>query len=202
MPKINELSEKQDRELVGLLKDGSQEALGVLYARYRDRLMNFCKQYMRNKDDAEDIVHNIFLQLWEKRHLLNQELSFTGYIQTIAQNSVFYTFRQAEIHSGFVRSMLTHETGKTNETENTIIENNYAALLDKIIENLSPKQKEIFCLSRIDGFTYKEIAQSLHISVDTVQEHVSLALKKIKNHLMKHADIYFKSLIIITITFF
>jgi len=67
LPKNEEISKIQDRELVVLLIGGSQAAFGELYARYRERLIYFCKQYM-NETDAEDIVHNVFLQLWEKRH--------------------------------------------------------------------------------------------------------------------------------------
>jgi len=85
MSKINEISKKQDKELVELLISGSQEALGELYARYRNPLMNFCKKYMRNEADAEDLIQDVFLQLWEKRHSLDTVSSFAGYVQTMTR---------------------------------------------------------------------------------------------------------------------
>ena len=66
---------------------------------------------------------------------------------------------------------------------------------------LEQKVKEIFQLSRMQGLTYKEIAELMQISVETVREHASLALKKIKKHLMQHADIHFKAVITILMFF-
>jgi len=191
MQTFNELSEKQDRELVELLKNSSYEAFGELYARFRGPLMFFCKRYLKNEADTEDIVHDIFLQIWETRHVLNTELSFSGYIQTITKNRVFYKFRKTEIHSHFVLNTLANGIiDSTNETENLIMDNDYEFFLNELIERLPTRQKEVFKLSRIEGFTYKEISELLQISIPAVQKHASLALKKIKEHLQQHADIH------------
>jgi RNA polymerase sigma-70 factor (ECF subfamily) len=201
MPKINELSEKQDRELVELLIGGSQAALGELYARFKERLMYLCKQYMRNEADAEDIVHDVFLKIWNTRNFLNPEMSFSGYVQTITQNHTMKKFRHFDVHSRFVQSTLINETDSTNQTEDQIIDNDYEKLLEELIEGLSPRQKEVYRLSRKEGHTYKEIAELLHISVETVKEHASLALKKIEKQLMQHTDIHFKTVITILMFF-
>ena len=200
MPKINGLSEKQDTVLLELLAGGSQEALGELYARFRERLMYFCKQYM-NESDAEDIAHDIFLQLWEKRHFMGTISSFSGYVQAMAKNCIMKKFRHFDVHSRFAGNVLINGTDSTNETEDAIIGNDYAELLDEWIENLPPKQKEVFRLSRIEELTHKEISELLHISVDNVRNHVSLALKKIKEHLEQHTDIHFKTVIILLLLF-
>ena len=186
---------KQDKELVELLTGNSREAFGELYARYRERLLYFCKQYLRNEEDAEDVVHDIFLQLWEKRHFLGTVSSFSGYVQTMIKNDTLKKLRHFDVHSRFARNILTNEIDSTNETEDAIIDNDYTKLLADVIERLPPKQKEVYRLSRIDGLSYKEVADMLHISVDTVQEHASVALKKIKKQLMKHADIHYKTLL-------
>jgi RNA polymerase sigma-70 factor (ECF subfamily) len=191
MSKINDLSERHDIELVELLIGGSQEAFVELYARFRKRLMFFCKQYMRNDADAEDTVHDIFLQLWEKRHFLGEVSSFSGYLKSMAKNHIMKKFRHLDVHSRFAKYMLLNEIDSTNETESAIIDNDYSKLLDEFIENLPPKQKEVFRLSRINGLTYKKISELLHISIDTVQEHASLTLKKMKKHLRQHTDIYY-----------
>ena len=190
MPKINDISEKQDRELVELLMGGSQDALGELYTRFKKLLMPFCKKNIKNEADAEDIVHDIFIQLWENRHLLGDISSFSGYVQTIAKNKIFYTFRQSDIHSRFVRNMLTNGEESMNETEDEIIGNDYAEFLDEIIGHLPPMQQKVFRLSRIEGMTYKEIAELLHISAETVKKHASLALDKIKKQITQHTDIH------------
>ena len=183
------ISAMQDRELVALFKEGSQAAMEQLYLRYRNVLINLCLRYLKNTADAEDVVHDIFMQLWENPDVLNEELSFSGYVKTLAINRVLHKFRQFDIHERFAQHILMNTQESTNETEDTIIDNDYAELLDKLIETLSPQQKEIFRLNRLEGLTYQEISELLQISVKTVRNHISLALKKIKKQLSQHTDI-------------
>jgi len=77
-----------------------------------------------------------------------------------------------------------------NDTEDAVIDNDYAEFLNEIIERLPPMQKKVFRLSRIEGLTYKETAELLHISADTVKKHASLALEKIKKQITQHTDIH------------
>ena len=190
MRKINELSEKQDRELVELLMGGSRDAFVELYARFRERLVCFCKQYMRNEADTEDIVQDIFLKIWEIHQFLNPELSFSGFVQTMAKNLITDKFRHFDVHSRFARNILTNEIDTTNETEDAIIDNDYTELLNELIESLPPMQKKVFQLNRIEGLKYKEISELLQISVENVRKHASLASKKIEEQFKKH-DIHF-----------
>jgi len=154
-------------------------------------LMRYCKRLLKDEAGSEDVVHDIFLQLWERRDSLNMISSFSGYLHTLAQNRILNIFRQFDVHSRFTRHILMNRKDATSETEDSVIENDYAKLLNKAIESLSPRQKEIFQLSRIQGLTYKEISELTQISVDTVQEHASLALKKLREYLKQHADIHF-----------
>jgi RNA polymerase sigma-70 factor (ECF subfamily) len=197
-----DLSKKQDKELVELLIDGSKPAFGELYARYRKQLMYTCKQYAIDEADAEDIVNDIFLKLWETRHLLGTISYFSGYVQKMAQNYVLEKFRHVEVHSRFAGNVFLNGTDSTNETEDSIIDNDYTRLLDELIESLPLRQKEIFRLSRIEGLSYKEIAELLQISVPAVQKHTSLALQKIKKNLERHADIHFQIAKAILILYF
>ena len=192
MPNVSKLSEK---ELVELLKNGSQTAFEQLYFRYRNHLINLCTRYLNDEETAKDIVQDIFMQLWETHEALNADLSFGGYVCTLAHNRVLNMLRHFDVHSDFARNIILNGKETTNETEDTILDNDYATLLKKILESLSPKQKEIFRLSRMEGLSYKEISELLHISVDTIQEHVSHALKIIKKQLRQHADIHLKTLL-------
>ena len=199
MKNINNLSKKQDRELVVLLMGGSQEAFGELYARYRKPLMYSCKKYVKDEAESEDIVHDVFLQLWETRHLINPELSFAGYLQKMVHNSIMYKFRQSDIHSRFTQHVLMNAKDSSNETEDTVIENDYATFLNELIENLPPKQKEIFRLNLIKGLKYNEIAELLQMPTENVRKNVSLALKKVKKQVSENTDINFQTVIFIFI---
>ena len=184
------LSNLQDKELLELVTNGSRPAFGELYTRYKGSLLRYCKQFLKDETGSEDVVHDIFLQLWERRDSLKTIVSFPGYLHTLAQNRILNMFRQFDVHSRFAQHIIMNKKDSTNETEDLIIDNDYAKLLNNAIESLSPRQKEIFQLSRIQGLTYREISELMQISLDTVQEHASLALKKIKGYLKQHADIY------------
>ena len=189
MHNANDLLNKQDIELIELLISGSQEAFGELYARYQKQLSYYCKQYMRNEADTEDLVHDTFLQLWEKRQILPAISSFPGFIQTMAKNHILKKFRHFDVHSRFARNMLMNQTDSTNETEDTIIDNDYTKLLDELIEKLPPKQKEVFRLSRIEEYTYKEISELLQMPVGNVRRYASFALEKIKDQLLANTTL-------------
>ena len=201
MPKFNELSEKQDRELVELLVGGSQAALGELYARYSKQLIYLCKQFLKDETDAEDIVQDIFLKLWETRHLLGAVSSFSGFAKTMTKNHAKDKLKHADVHLRFARNMLINGIDLTNETEESIIDNDYTELLNELIERLPPKQKEIFRLSRIEGFTYKEISELKQLSIENVRKHASLSTKKIEEQINQYIGIHFKTVIFLLLLF-
>ncbi len=183
---------ENEQELVRALISGSKEAFADLYVSYKGRLLYFCNRFLKDSSRSEDVIQDIFIQIWESRHKLNPDLSFSGYVHTLSQNKILNILRQYDVHSRFVQGTIKKQIISTTGTEDEIIENDLAKILNEAIENLSPKQKEVFRLSRIRGLTYKEIAELLKISVPTVQEHASLALKKIKEYLSQHADIHFR----------
>ena len=197
MPRSKEILEKQNRELLRLLIGGSQDAFAELYVRYKDELLYACKKFLNDETEAEDVVQDIFMQVWEKRDTLNAELSFSGYIHTLAHNRISNIFRQYGVHARYAQYVLANEQDLTNETEDLIIDNDYADLLNEIIDNLSHRQREVFRLSRIEGMKYKEIAEKLQVSVPAIQQHASIASKKIKEALKKYADIDYQAVIVL-----
>ena len=183
---MSNFSTLQDKELVALLKEGSQQAFGELYIRYKDQLLYSCKKYLKNEAVTEDIVQDIFTQLWETRDSLHITSSFSGYLFISAKNRILNVYRQMDVHSRFAQYILDNEKEETNETEDAIIENDYADLLNELIECLPQMQKEVFRLNRIEGLTYKEISETLQISVENVRKHASLAVQKMKTNLDIH----------------
>ena len=200
MKNNDSLSTMQDMELVALLRNGSHPAFTELYIRHKDQLLYSCKKYLKNEAATEDMVQDIFTQLWKTRDSLHIVSSFSGYLYTSAQNRIVNTYRQLDVHSRFVRYILGNENEATNETEDSIIEKDYTDLLNEMIESLPPMQKVVFRLNRIEGLTYQEISEKLQISVENVRKHTSLAVKKMKN-LLKHTDIHFQEIIIFLILF-
>jgi RNA polymerase sigma-70 factor (ECF subfamily) len=186
-----------DREWVKQLKNGSSAAFAELYAKYKERLIFFCNRFLKGEVAPEDIIQDIFIQVWENRHDLNPDLSFSGYIHTLARNRILNIFRQMDVHTKFAQHISNRQQDVSHQTEDDIAATDYTQLLNQALESLTPKQREVFTLSRTIGLSYKEISEKLKISVPTVQEHASIALKKIKEYLTIYGDIHFKMITII-----
>ena len=172
--------EKTDTELATLLIRDNEAAFSELYVRYKDKLYYFCLHLLKSKEEANDIVQEIFIRLWESRSFINPELSFSSFLYTMARNRILNYFRDIDIDEK-VKQILSAQ--KITEEEE------YQMILQNAISQLPPQRQKIFNMSRIESMSHKEIAAELGISVNTVQEHISEALKFIKVYFSKHADI-------------
>jgi RNA polymerase sigma-70 factor (ECF subfamily) len=188
-------------ELVELCKSGSHQAFSELYVRYKDELLYYCTQYLKDEAEAEDVVQDIFMQLWETHASLDITSSFGGYIFGAARNHMLKLFRQFDVHARYAQHILIHTQELTNETEDAIVGKDYTTFLNKLIDSLPPMQKEVFRLNRIEELSYQEISELLHISVENVRKHISLSQKKIQSQFSKHKDARFLTIKIILIIF-
>jgi RNA polymerase sigma-70 factor (ECF subfamily) len=184
--------ELSDKELVSILaRESDEDAFCELYTRYRKKLFLFCDSFVKVSGIAEDIVQDVFLTIWSGREMLNPDLSFSSYIYTITRNRILNFLRDANQDSK-IKSRLQRSAVLSSEAiDIAITDKEYVQILENAIRQLSPLRQDIFRLSREEKLTHKEIAQQLHISVYTVQENISAALKQIKTHLERHAGFNF-----------
>ena len=180
---------KSDKELVSLLIRGEESAFCDLYVRYKDRLFLFCYSLLKSEEEANDVVQEIFVNIWESRCFINPDLSFSSFLYTIAKNRILNYFRHAEIKENVITSLASQSQTYEDRIESDIVYEEYQEILLSAINKLPPQRKRIFNLSRIEHYTHKEIAEKLGISVYTVQEHISESLQFIKRYLAKHAGI-------------
>lgn len=183
------ISESEKKLLQGILRD-DEAAFCELYALYKDRLMYFAMRYVKSKEFAEDVFQDAFASVWQNRRFLNPNLPFGPYIYTIIKNRILNLLAGIHKESELKKAILSHALEVTNETENTILDADFGQLLSKAFEQLTPQQKRIFQLSRNEMKSHKEIAEELGLSVYTVQQHISAALKIIRAYLKKYADTY------------
>ena len=183
-------SQLTDRELVCLLtKNEDEEAFCELYIRYRKRLFLFCVSLVKVSEIAEDIVQDIFTTIWVGRRSLNPDLSFSSYIYTIARNQTLNFLREVNKTTKMKHQLLESAILIDDATDANFRDHEYARLLEKAISELSPLRQRIFRLSREEGLSHKEIAQHLNISMYTVLENISIALKHIKKYLNRYIDL-------------
>lgn len=175
------IREKTDIELVNLLTQDNEAAFSELYIRNKDKLYYFCLNLLKSKEDANDIVQEIFTRIWESRNFINPDLSFSSFLYTIARNRILNYFRSVDIDLKVKSILAQRDPVEEDIIESNLIYTEYQKILKGAIEALPPQRKKIFNMSREDNMTHKEIAAQLGISVNTVQEHISESLRFIKN---------------------
>lgn len=190
---------KTDTELIKLLIHSDEEAFSELYVRYKDKLSSFCLHLLKSKEETNDIVQEIFIRLWESRAFIDPELSFSSFLYTMARNRILNYFRDADIDEKAKEILAARKVAQEEAIDSHLIYTEYQKILQDAIDRLPPQRRKIFNMSRIESMSHKEIATELGISVNTVQEHISEALKFIKGYLGRHANISMTLLLFLTV---
>lgn len=165
------------------------EEFEVLFKQYFNPLTNFAYKYLNNWEDAKEVVQDTFAKVWNTRHNINVHTSIQSYLYQATKNSVIDFVRKTKKHS--------RTEDDTNLSEEAIPENSSSlkpylikqAILEAM-EQLKPKNKEIFRLNKMEGLTYKEIAAHLNISERSVEDNISRALKILKKELENNENLF------------
>lgn len=186
-----------EHELVIRLIDGDEDAFCELYAAYKNRLLYFAMKFVKSRDFAEDIFQDAFTIIWQSRRFINPDASFSSYLYTIVRNRILNQIRDADKEYTLKEQILSQAIDYTDDTKENILANDLREIINKALEKLTPRQREIFEMSREAQMSHKEIADVLGISVNTVQEHISVSLRTIRTFLSKYADTYADMLLIL-----
>jgi RNA polymerase sigma-70 factor (ECF subfamily) len=138
-------------------------------------------------DQAEDIVQDVFVKIWYKEDMLQENNNVKSYIYTMVRNKALEIVRRDNIGAKVTKEILYLHT-QTNEQEIDEAEIENFQLLDKVyvsIRQLPPKCGEVFTLSKVNGLSYSQIAGQLDISVKTVENHIGKALRLLREMLVK-----------------
>ncbi|MDP3435537.1 MAG: RNA polymerase sigma-70 factor [Bacteroidota bacterium] len=161
-------------------QNSDQQAFKELYLAYFDRLYKFAFSILHSAEFAEEAVNDVFLNIWQKRSTLKNIASLSSYLFISTKNtsfnylSKFRKERNTSLDDVLVRfeaDELTPETAFfTAEIRNEI---------EQAINQLPPKTKLVFQMAKVEGMKYKEIADILNISVNTIDNHIATAVKKL-----------------------
>lgn len=176
-----------ERELVLRLIDGDEDAFCELYAAYKNRLLYFAMKFVKSREFAEDIFQDAFTVVWQSRRFINPDASFSSYLYTIVRNRILNQIRDMANEDKLKEHILSNAVDSANETNNKILFDDLKDVLSRALEQLTPRQREVFNMSRDLQMSQKEIAEALGVSVNTVQEHISVSLKVIRAYLTKYS---------------
>ena len=177
-----------EHTLVLRLIEGDENAFCELYAAYKNRLIYFAMRFLKSREYAEDVFQDAFAVVWQTRRFINPDTSFSSYLYTIVRNRILNQLRDMANEDQLKEQILSQAIDSTNETNNHILLNDLKEIIARALEQLTPRQREVFKMSRELQMSHKEIAEALGVSVHTVQEHISLSLKVIRSYLTKYSS--------------
>ena len=170
------MMQQNDYDLVLKVKLGDESAFNALFYQYHSRVYNLCRKFLTSKEDAEEVVQTVFLALWENRKQLDENQPIVAYILTIAKHWIYNFLKKRVYRKAFLDYLATKDDFLDFVTEDEISYHDLQNLLEKLMKELPPKRKEIFILSKIEGLSYREIAQRLSITESTVNTQITKAL--------------------------
>ncbi len=159
--------------LVKSLKKGDVLAFDTIYKLYSQKLYGFVLKYIKDKEDGKEIVQEVFIKIWEVRDKIDLYSSFESFLFTIAYNTTINLLRKKANETkylNYLKSIQNFESINTIATE--IQFNELNSQVQNILNGLTPRQREIFKLSRENGLSLDEIAEKLEISPNTVKNHL------------------------------
>ena len=189
----------EERSLILRLIGGDEDAFCELYATYKNRLIYFAMRFLKSREYAEDVFQDAFTVVWQSRRFINPDASFSSYLYTIMRNRILNQLRNAANEEKLKESILSQALDYTEDTKREVMLNDVKSLISHALQQLTPRQREIFEMSREAQLSHKEIADKLGISVNTVQEHISISLKLIRTYLIKYSGSEYVDLLLLLI---
>lgn len=172
-----------DEELLSCLKSGDEKAYVQLYKRYWSVLYAHSRHMLRNDEEAKDIVQDIFTVLWNKREEIQKGLAIKPYLYASVRNHTLNHINRGKLKNKYLESLAQYIAKGEKVTEEQVCYRDFAARIERGIENLPPRMKQIFELSRKAGLTNMAIAEELDISDHTVKKTIGRALKLLRTQI-------------------
>jgi len=159
------------------------EGFEQAYSLYAAKMYAVCRGQIRSKEVAEEIVQDIFRSLWERREKIELQEPLEHYLIRAAKLKVIDYFRKKQRDEKHLACAFQEYCFSDNCTEDAIAFNELHQQIAQLVDMMPCHCREVFTLSREEGFSNKEIAEKLNISIKTVEYHMSKALSFLKNRL-------------------
>ena len=169
-----------------------------IYLNYFPRLLRFAKEYVIFDEDAENILQDVFLVLWERRDDLQIYTGLTSYLFTLIKNRCIDHLRRKtnaekgkkHLQESFISELNMKLYSLEALNQSLLSDERIEEIINEAINSLPEKCREIFIRNKIEGKKYREIADELKISVNTVENQMSIALRKLREQLKDYMPIF------------
>lgn len=167
-----------EKELLLKLKDGDEVAFNQLYHLYARRLASKLIYLLKSEELAQDVLQDVFMKIWLNRETIEPELSFGALVHKMAANFSKNEFRR-NLNDEVARSQVNQDLGY-NPIEDADNSSQAKALLEMALGKLTPRQREIYVMHKLEGRSYQEISDLLKISTSAINQHIQSATKQLR----------------------
>lgn len=174
---------KVDAQTIDAFAQGDHEAFRALFKAFYPKVCAFVHGFVKDPDDAEDVVQLVFIKLWEKRQHFLRVHHLDAYLYQLTKYTMLNFIRTKSIVPPMTE--VTEQVAENEYTQEEELEaKDLRLIMEMVVENMPPQRRTIFKLSRMEGLSNEEIAQRLGIQKKTVENHLNLALKELKQALL------------------
>lgn len=172
-----------DGILVDLIRQDDEKAFSVIYQRYSMPLYVHANRFIRDREETKDILQKVFVKIWAIRNKLPTDIKLSSYLYQIVKNELINYISHSKVVDKYLESMSSYASTYISDTDHVIREKQLQDIIEREIQNLPEKMREIFQLSRRQYLSHKEIAEKLGISEKTVKNQISNALNLLRHKL-------------------
>ena len=175
-----------DSKLLVALVGGDFKAFGELYEKYHRPLYFFALKLSKNTHEAEELVQSVFVTVWETRRNVVPAKSFSAYLFRIARNRFYDMLRRRITENCYADFIMQQNDMIITDLEKQMEDKELNAIINKLLEELPKRRHDIFMMSREENMTYKQIAEKLQISENTVDSQIRNVLNFLRKELAKY----------------
>lgn len=161
----------------------------TLFREHYQGLCRYAYSILKNQEEAEEVVQQLFVKLWEKRHDLEIWKDVKSYLYRSTYNASLNELKRKKRHTMYVTANQENGFQSDSDTSSKIMSSELEMHIEKAIQTLPTKCAEVFRMSRFNEFSYKEIAEKLDISIKTVENHIGKALKLMREELEEYLPV-------------
>jgi len=188
-PEMKKVPKLNEEDLIFELISGNEKSFALLFDIYANKLYNYSRRFGLSHQDAECIVQDVFLKVWQRKENLDRSLSINAYIYKIAKSYIIKRKKRLLLEKIFVQlENQIIEAGKETDSEYNFIVKDLTSMVYRFSELLPKGQREVFELKNKENLSIDEIAVKLNVPKRRVQNQMYQAYKTIKSKLAVNSN--------------
>ena len=177
------------QNITKLIREGNLKEFERIFKEFYPQLCLYALRFVKTKDLSEEIVQNLFCQIWENRKELNIHTSIKAYLYRSTYHNALQVLRKIGSHNKY-KEYVKHHFTENDSSTNKLDEKEINKIVQQTLSSLPQRCGTIFKMSRFEGLKYQEIAQKLSISIKTVEANMGKALKAFRHNLKDYMCLF------------